>query len=124
MKNEKEQYGCRRGEDLYLVRILMSPLMACRFPDKMDSYSSQYWVRVGATGLKIVEIEIGGVKIARQSKDELVNRYVLTEGSSVKNSLGVLTNAGLMGIESPRVLHLWLQWTQPASRRPASAAGH
>lgn len=124
MKNEKEQYGCRRGEDIYLVRILTSPLVACRFPDKMDSYSSQYWVRVGSTGLKIVEIEISGVKIARQSKDELVNRYVLTDGSSAANSSAVLTSAGLMGLESQRVLRLWRRWTQPASRLPASTPDH
>ena len=124
MKNEKEQYGCRRGEDLYLVRILMSPLVACRFPDKMDSYLSQYWVRVGPGGLKIVEIEISGVKIARQSKDELVNRYVLTEGSSAAKSSTILTNASLMGLESQRVLRLWRRWIEPASRLPASTPEH
>lgn len=124
LKNEKEHYGCRRGEEIYLVRILTSPLVACRFPEKMDTYLSQYWVRVEPTGFKIVEIEIGGLRIARQSKDELVNRYVLTDGSLKANSSVSMTNAGLMGLESQRILHLWKRWTVPTSRLPASTGEH
>lgn len=109
MKNEKDEYGCKRGESIWLVKLLVSPMIACRFPEKLDAYSIQFWVRMTTVGPRVIEIQANNQQLVRTAKEELASKKVFAQGSA---STGVRATslASLEGLNVERITALWRSW--------------
>lgn len=108
---DQAQYGCERGEKIYRVRAILSPRIACRFPEKRDQYTAFFWVRVsdvnGRPEARIFEVEANGQRLVKMTYDELVHKQLLSV--LMPNVSETLISAGLDPFRTPVLWRKWLQ---------------
>lgn len=109
MKNEKDEYGCKRGETVWLVKLLVSPMIACRFPEKLDAYSVQYWVRMTPQGPRVIEIQANRSQLVKTAKESLESRKILVQGVT-PTAARAASIASLEGLNLDRMTALWRKW--------------
>jgi hypothetical protein len=117
LKLDQAQYGCQRGETIYRVRAILSPRIACRFPEKIAAYVAIFWVRVPEEGAQILEVEVNQERLVKMTYDELVHRQKLTSLAPDVNE--VLIDAGLDPFRAPVMWRRWLR-DRDEGRAPAS----
>lgn len=123
--DDQKRYGCERGETLYRLRTLLSPRIACRFPDKRSQYAADFWVRVPRANQagggrpatpRILEVEVNGERLVKATYDEFAHRELLN--ALAPDAKEALTSAGL---DPLRARTLWQRWQfSRDDRRPAS----
>lgn len=115
--SDQAQYGCERGETIYRVRAILSPRIACRFPEKLAQYAAVFWVRVPPEGAQILEVEVNGQRLVKMTYDDLVHKQMLS--ALAPNVSEVLINAGLDPFRAPVMWRRWLR-DRDTGRTPAS----
>lgn len=118
---DTSQYGCLNGETIYRVKALLSPRVACRFPEKKSHYSAVFWVRVSGPRshreARILEVEANGDRLVKMTYDDLMHKRLLSRlGPDVNETL---IDAGLDPFRAPLVWRRLLQ-NDDVGRRPAS----
>lgn len=121
-REDSKTYGCHPGEKMFLVKSLLSPRLACRFPEKREQYVVTYWVRVREGVPKILEVESLRERLVKKTYDEQSNRQFAAILSPDLDVL--LSSAGIVGVVPLRAVMIWRELTEKKAREPASTKPH
>jgi hypothetical protein len=121
-RGDSKTYGCHKGEKIFLVKSLLSPRLACRFPDKRQQYVVTYWVRVREGVPRVLEVESLRERLVKKTYDEQANRRFAAILSPDLDVL--LSHAGIVGVVPLRAVMIWRDSTATQTREPASTKLH